>query len=280
MRQFAAGNLHARSGGDNETGRLFNAIAERVHSKLSAVTDALSEQQSQLLVYQRRLARAERMAALGALVARLAHEVGTPLHSIAGHLQLILSDPGLSDPLRERADVISGEVDRLTRLMRGYLRQLRAPEPELEDTDLGALIERILGVMAPLLEVRSIEVQIDVALGADRPFPCDPAQVEQVILNLVQNALDAMPSGGRLIIRAAETENGRAISVADSGSGVPAGIRERVFEPFFSTKEVGQGTGLGLSLCREIARSHGGDIILDSDPVFGTVVTLTLGAPA
>ncbi|MHC4939019.1 MAG: sensor histidine kinase [Planctomycetota bacterium] len=278
MRRFADGDLSARANGDDEVAALFNRIAGQLRDRLSGLGEALAERQSELLIHQRRLARAERLAALGALVARLAHEVGTPLHSIAGHLDLMLADDCLPTSARDRAVVIAGEVDRLTALIRGHLRRLRAPDPELEKTDLSALIARILGVLAPVLDVRSIDVRFDPAPGASDPFRCDPRQVEQVVLNLVQNALDAMPAGGRLVIRLTRTNSGRAISVADSGSGVSPEIQSRVFEPFFSTKEAGQGTGLGLALCREIARSHGGDILLDSDPGIGTVVTLILGS--
>ncbi|MHC4409539.1 MAG: sensor histidine kinase [Planctomycetota bacterium] len=278
MRRFADGDLSARAEGADECGELFNRIAGQFRARLTELNDALAERQSALLVHQRRLAGAERLAALGALVARLAHEVGTPLHSIAGHLDQMLADEQLPGAARDRVEIIGGEVDRLISLIRGHLRRLRAPDPELEETNLAALIARILGVMDPVLDVRSIEVRYDEAPGASEPFLCDPRQVEQVVLNLVQNALDAMPTGGTLVIRVSQTESGHAISVADSGSGVPAEIQDRVFEPFFSTKEAGQGTGLGLALCREIARGHGGDILLDSEPGIGTVVTLTLGS--
>jgi signal transduction histidine kinase len=189
----------------------------------------------------------------------------------------MLADDGLPAALRERALVVAGEVDRLGALIRNHLKRLRSPQPEIEATDLSALVEKIIDLMRPLLEVRSITVELDLSAGAAEPFRCDPRQVEQVVLNLVQNALDAMPQGGKLIVRTMVTEHGRAISVTDSGSGVAAEHLDRVFEPFFTTKGAGHGTGLGLPLCREIAHNHGGDIVLDSKPGMGTVVTLTLG---
>ena len=95
-------------------------------------------------------------------------------------------------------------------------------------------------------------------------------------MNLIQNALDAMPEGGRLTVRTAATDGGLAISVGDDGAGIAEEHLDQVFEPFFTTKATGRGTGLGLFLCREIARKHGGDIALDSRPGLGTVVTMTL----
>ncbi|MHC4971698.1 MAG: ATP-binding protein [Planctomycetota bacterium] len=277
IERFGAGDLDAQARGGSELAQAFNRMAGRIRDRLGTAQDVLAAGQSELQAHQRQLGRAERLAALGALAARLAHELGTPLHSVAGHLDLMLADDGLPAALRERALVIAGEVDRLGALIRNHLKRLRSPQPEVEATDLSALVRKILDLMRPLLEVRSVTVELDLAADAAEPFPCDPRQVEQVVLNLVQNALDAMLQGGTLIVRTMVTEHGRAISVADSGSGVAAEHLDRVFEPFFTTKGAGHGTGLGLSLCREIAHNHGGDIVLDSKPGMGTVVTLTLG---
>ena len=234
---------------------------------------------NELQVLQRRLGRAERFAALGALAATLAHELGTPLHSIAGHLDLLRADPTLPAPLRQRTEVVAGEVDRLCRLIRGHLKQLRSPLPQPAPTDLNAVVTRIARVMEPVLESRGIATTLDLAPKAADRFLCDAQQVEQVLVNLVQNALDAMPEGGHLTIRTAASEEGRAISVHDTGEGIPPELLEHVFEPFFTTKEEGRGTGLGLGLCREIAHHHGGDVALDSEPGYGTIVTLTLNPP-
>jgi signal transduction histidine kinase len=277
IERFGAGDLDARAPGDSELAQAFNRMAGRIRDRLRNAQEVLAAGQSELQAHQRRLGRAERLAALGALAARLAHELGTPLHSVAGHLDLLLSDDGLPEALRERALVIAGEVDRLGALIRTHLKRLRSPQPEIEATDLAALVNKIIDLMRPLLEVRCVAVELDLTPGSAEPYPCDPRQVEQVVLNLVQNALDAMPQGGNLILRTVVTEHGRAISVADTGSGVAAEHLDRVFEPFFTTKGAGHGTGLGLSLCREIAHNHGGDIVLDSKPGMGTVVTLTLG---
>jgi len=252
---------------------------ERLEAELAHLRLALATEQEDLLQLQQRLARAERLAALGAIVGQLAHELGTPLHSVAGHLDLMLSDPALPAAVRERAEIVAGEVDRLGALLRGYLRRLRAPGPRVAPTDVNAEARRIVRLLEPLLGRRSVAVELDLDPEAAAPFACDPRQIEQVILNLVHNALDAMPGGGRMVLRTAVTESGRAISVADDGRGIAPEALPRVFEPFFTTKAAGQGTGLGLSLCREIARGHGGDIVLDSRPGLGTVVTLTLAEP-
>ncbi|MHC4339926.1 MAG: sensor histidine kinase [Planctomycetota bacterium] len=237
-------------------------------------------QQSELHALQRRLAKAERLAALGALTARMAHELGTPLHSIAGHLDLLLTETDVSDEIRERVEVIAGEVTRLETLIRSHLKRLRSPQPEPRQMDVNALVRRITRLMMPVFHARGVKLELDLASAASRPAPCDPDQLEQVLLNLVQNALDAMPDGGTLTVRTAAMDGGPAISVGDNGSGIEAEHLDRVFEPFFTTKATGKGTGLGLFLCQEIARKHGGDIVLDSEPGIGTVVTVTLGVEA
>lgn len=232
-----------------------------------------------LLGLQRRLAEAQRAAALGAVVGRLAHELGTPLHSIAGHVDILLGSPEFPEELRARGQIVASEVRRLSALIRGYLRRLRPPDPERRPTDLNALVERTVRVLEPALSARAIRPELDLDPRAGESFPCDPDHVEQAIVNLVQNALDAMHGGGRVVLRTAVTEGGRAISVCDSGRGILPEHIDRVFEPFFTTRTAERGSGLGLTICREIAHSHGGDILLDSDPALGTVVTLTLAAP-
>lgn len=238
--------------------------------------DSDSRWRSELQALQRRLNHAERFAALGALAATLAHELGTPLHSVAGHLALLRDDPALPPRLRERTEIVAGEVDRLCQLIRRHLERLRSPLPEPVPTDVNGLVQRIARVVGPLLETRGVALELDLADDAAAPFACDGGQVEQVLMNLVQNAVDAMPDGGTLTVRTLASPESRAISVCDTGVGVSPEVMERVFDPFVTTKEA-RGTGLGLGLCREIARNHGGDIVLDSQADTGTVVTLTLG---
>jgi signal transduction histidine kinase len=237
----------------------------------------LQELASELVALQRKLARAERLAVLGALAGRLAHELGTPLHSIGGHLDLMLKDPRLPKDLRERAQIVADEVDRLCGLLRDYLKRLRAPDPRPVPTDLNALVGRIARLMGPVLEAGSVALRLELDPLASAPFRLDPRQVEQVLLNLVQNALDAMPGGGTLVLATGAEPQGRRVSVRDTGHGIPADLRERVFEPFFTTKDLGEGSGLGLAICLEIARAHGGTVSVDSEPGEGTAVTVRLG---
>ena len=229
-----------------------------------------------LLDLERRHGRTQRLAALGALVARLAHELGTPLHSIAGHLDLILDDPTTPPTTRHRLEVVSGEVRRLSRLIRRYLEHLRTPQPSPTPTDLRSVVLDVLDALEPTLTRTGVQLELDFAPGVEAPIACDRDQIEQLIVNLVQNAVDAMPAGGELTVRLDHADTGRALSVCDEGSGIAAEVREHVFEPFFTTKGGGRGSGLGLAICREIARAHGGEVQLASKAGIGTVVTVTL----
>jgi len=235
-----------------------------------------NRERAELLELQRRVARSEQLSALGAMAARLAHELGTPLHSVAGHLDLLLAEPGLPEAARERIGVVAREVDRLGRLIRSHLRRLRAPAAPATPADVNALAESVVAMMRPVLEARGLEVSLELDPGAGEPFPCDALQVEQALVNLVRNAADAMDDGGVLSLRTQGVGDDRVLSVADTGAGVPDDLRAKVFEPFFTTKSPGGGSGLGLAICREVARGHGGSIVLDSQPGVGTVVTLTL----
>ncbi|MDA1194599.1 MAG: ATP-binding protein [Planctomycetota bacterium] len=241
-----------------------------------AASVALRPTPPTLIDLQRRLAQSQRLAALGALVARLAHELGTPLHSIAGHVDLVLEDERLPEDARRRIDIIGGEVRRLSRLIRRYLEKLRTPAPAPAPTDVPGLVREVVGLLEPVIAGRGVDLTLDFEAGSERPIPCDREQVEQVVVNLVQNAIDAMPEGGDLAVRVGVAGRGLVISVCDSGHGIAPDIREHVFEPFFSTKEGGRGSGLGLAICREIARAHGGDVLLDSKAGMGTVVTLII----
>ena len=242
----------------------------------AAAAASSSSSPPDLLDLERRHGRTQRLAALGALVARLAHELGTPLHSIAGHLDLVLDDPATSPETRHRLEVVAGEVRRLSRLIRRYLEHLRTPQPRPVPTDLRAVVLDVLGALEPGLGRADVALELDFAPGVEAPIACDRDQIEQVIVNLVQNAIDAMPQGGALTVRLDHAERGRALSVCDAGTGIPADVRDHVFEPFFTTKGGGRGSGLGLAICREIARAHGGDVRLASKSGLGTVVTVTL----
>jgi two-component system, NtrC family, sensor kinase len=262
-RRLAGGEWGERVPEDNKDeigalGREFNSMAA-----------ALQER-------EQRLIRSERLAAIGRMAAHIAHEVRNPLSSIGLNAEL------LEEELQERPDgaklcrAIQHEVDRLNALTQEYLRFARLPQPKPERHDLRPILVSLLDFIRADARSRGITVveQLPAALP---PFDLDEGQVRQALLNLCRNALEAMPGGGTLTVRAAVAGDRLEIAVADTGGGIAAEQLPRIFEPFFSTKE--HGTGLGLALTQHIVAAHGGTISIDSAPGRGTefVVRLPLG---
>jgi signal transduction histidine kinase len=227
--------------------------------ELADRNEALRRANELLFDLQRQLGRAQRLATLGQLAATIAHEIGTPLNSIAVHLQLLARSPGLTVQDRQRLVTIDGQIQRLVATVQARLTATRGEAQRLEPTDLPQLVRGLTDLMAPILAAKGIAVH----LAIDDALPtvqADAHQIQQVTLNLLTNAVDAMPVGGTLRIGAGVSDGAACLTVADSGPGIPPDARERVFEPFFTTKERGGGTGLGLAICRQIVEAHGGSI--------------------
>jgi signal transduction histidine kinase len=175
-----------------------------------------------------------------------------------------------------------GQIDRISGIIRSLLDVVRPAKPEIQPTSLPAVVERLLPLLRHTARRRGLT--LDAAVPDDvPPVLADPNQLQQVLINLVMNAVEATPAGGRIQVtarpRIAAAGDGVAVVVADTGPGIPPEIVPRVFEPFFTTKPPGQGTGLGLAICRDIVREHGGDIRLESRPNAGTTVTIWLPKP-
>jgi two-component system, NtrC family, sensor kinase len=223
----------------------------------------LEDANATLYDIQRELTQFERLAAAGQLAAQFAHEVGTPLNLISGHVQLLAGRA--ADPkTRERLDLIRSQIERIERIVRNMLDATRRPRPALEPTDVNALLRKIFEVTAPTLTLHQVEGTTE--LAPDLPaIRADGEQLQQVFINLINNSLDAMPAGGRLRLATARNNGSVEITCADTGQGIRADLKSRIFDPLFTTKERGRGSGLGLSVVQEIIREHGGEIEVESD---------------
>jgi signal transduction histidine kinase len=216
---------------------------------------------------------AERLASIGTLIAGLAHEIGTPMGVIQGHAKLLESAVE-NDNARWRLRTIQEQIGRISRIIQSLLHMARPGRPRRVPVDLAALIDSTLAFLTERLGRREIEVTRDFA---DAPnVHGDPERLQQVFLNLFLNAADAMPSGGRLAValrpHGAEVE----VRVIDSGHGIPAGDAERVFEPFYTTKAAGEGSGLGLSVVQGIVAEHHGAIEVVRSDSTGTEFQILL----
>ncbi|WP_306590850.1 sensor histidine kinase [Geothrix sp. 21YS21S-4] len=249
-------------------------------SELQTKNTELAAMAERNAILREELGAQERLAVAGQLTATFAHEVGTPLNLVTGHLQLLDGQKDLPDKHRERLGVIQGQIRRVGDIVRRMLDLTRRPQLHREPQPFSALLADLQLLWAPTLAAHGV------AVDAGAPPECcldvDRKQMEQLFLNLMNNAVDAMPEGGtvRIAVQPAEgsTPDGPwwEIRFQDSGQGIPAELLSQVFRPMFTTKPEGKGTGLGLSICREIVRGHGGEIRIDSAEGNGTCVKFTL----
>ena len=243
-------------------------------SELLVRNAELEESYQRVLGLQEALARAERMAAVGEMAASVAHQVGTPLNLVSGYVQMIREDPQTQAAVRQRLEIVEAQLSQVTHVLRTMLDEARRPSPRVT-TSLAPLIERACAISRPRLARSGVTVDVQL----DDPLPdvdANAAQLELALLNLVTNALDAMPDGGTLSIRGARTERGIRLEVADTGPGIPPDLLPHLFEPWVTTKPVGHGTGLGLGIVREVVRDHGGEIHAANQPGSGAMFTIEL----
>ena len=249
-------------------------------SELQAKNDELAALVERNALLREELGVQERLAVAGQLTATFAHEVGTPLNLVTGHLQLLEAQKDLPDKSRERLGVIGAQIQRVGAIVRRLLDLTRRPQLHQQPEPFSALLSDLQQLWTPTLTAHGITVKAEAP--ADCCLNVDHKQMEQLFINLMNNAVDAMPGGGTVQIKARPGEESTPdglwweLHFHDSGQGIPAELLGQVFRPMFTTKPEGKGTGLGLSICREIVRNHGGEIRIESAPGKGTCVVFTL----
>jgi len=239
--------------------------------------EALARALEELKAAERELLRHERLATIGQVTAAVAHEIRNPLSTIGGFARSIARDPEEVERNRRNAQIIVEEVDRLEQLLGGLLDLSRAESPQLERQPLLPLIRDILEATAEQYQRAGITVRQN--LPAELPeVEVDANQFRQVLLNLLRNAVEAMPEGGLLEVSAAQTERGLEVSIRDTGPGIPEQSLEHIFDRFFTTKPTG--TGLGLAVARKILDAHHAQIEVESELGAGATFTVILPLPA
>ena len=243
---------------------------------------------NELKEQQERLLQAARLADIGQLAAGVAHEINTPLASIALRAESLLraaSDPqllalGAFKNFPRYLKTIDEEIFRCKKIIAALLEFSRARRPETRATDLNALTERAADLVGHQMKLRqvSLDLSLDPAVGL---IQADDGQLRQALIALLMNALDATAAGGRVEI-ATRRDPGETITVTvgDTGCGIPREHLDKIFSPFFTTKPLGQGTGLGLAICHGIVTSHGGEIRVESEVGVGTRISMVLPARA
>jgi two-component system NtrC family sensor kinase len=248
-------------------------LEDRVHQKTGELERAY-----------RSLTQSEKMASLGKLAAVVAHEINNPLAGILTYSKLIsrMADKGFSDDRRlgeakSYLQIIEGESRRCGGIVKNLLTFARQNPINPQKNDLNAIIERCLLLVGHQMTLQNIELEKNLATDLPALF-CDAGQVQQALLVILMNAVEAMPHGGRLGVTSAfdpARRLGRVV-VSDEGPGIPPEVLSHIFEPFFTTKEEGKGTGLGLAIALGIVQQHGGNIEVASTPQKGTAFTVLL----
>jgi signal transduction histidine kinase len=217
----------------------------------------------------------EQLAELGLLAAGIAHEINNPLAVIAYALELLQRDGGLTPFQVEMAERIEAEIDRLKTLTGGLLCFTTGREGRRRLVALNQLIDEVFSLLRFELQRQSITLETEFA---ELPLvDADPNKLKQVVINLVMNAAQAMQGKGKVVLRTCRHDDSSVeLSVADTGPGIPPESQERIFKPFFTTRPAGEGTGLGLYLCRNIVQEHGGEILVESVPGAGTTFRVRL----
>ncbi len=252
---------------------------EDATAELSRRNEELKRINEELFETQKNLARSERLAVAGQLAASLAHEIGTPLNSISGHVQLLARRKTWDAGSERRLQIIETQIENIVRTVKQLLSWTRKFELRIEPVDLRRVLEDSILLSSPALEFRKIRVRTDLAKACPRIYG-DPGYLQQVFLNLINNSMDAMPGGGELQVRlrypAIADEREVAIELADTGVGMSPETVEHIFDPMFTTKRLGTGAGFGLAICDQFIRQHAGTIQVESQPNRGTRFTIFL----
>jgi PAS domain S-box-containing protein len=246
---------------------LYLAVSQGVHRGEQIFTGIVRDL-SALRMAEKRAKSAEQLASLSLIAAGIAHDIGTPMNVILGYSEMLRGS--LESPKnRRRAGVISEQVRRVTDLLQTLLNIARPRDPIRSTVRVDEVFEHALDFFQEKLAGRGIQIERD--LSAVPELMGDSDRLEQVFLNLIVNAEDAMRQGGKLVARLhAETRDTVTIEISDTGHGMDAETMSHIFDPFYSTKDPGKGTGLGLVVAKSIVSDHGGSIDCESEPGKGT----------
>ena len=264
---------------------LANDVTERKQNEeqLRQALADVQEKNTELASTTQQLWQASKLATMGELAASIAHELNNPLATIALRTEAVIAKLGQDEDKRRALEVVLKEVDRMATLVNNLLLFSRRSHRQVSTVDLREEITTSLDFLSYHLRNHKIEAVCDFAAKLPT-VQADRQQLRQLFLNLLTNACDAMPNGGKLTVRATpgflENEEAVSIEFADTGEGIPSKNLEKIWEPFFTTKPEGKGTGLGLAICRRIVEEPGGTIEIESPEGAGTTVRMVFPATA
>lgn len=284
-RRIAKGDFsqHVSTGRGGEVAVLaesFNTMAESLRVMRDDIAawgrtleEKVRERSQEVLDIQARMARAERLASVGMLSAGVAHEINNPLGGILALTSLSLEEIPADDPNRENLEEVVRQAERCKAIVKGLLAFSRQSVSSPEPVDLGHAATDALGLVRSQAAFFNIELRMELD-GDLPPVMADRSELQQVLLNIIVNAAQAMEEQGRMTIATRAVDGSVEVSVADTGKGIPPEQVDHVFDPFFTTKDEGQGTGLGLSIAYGIVSKHGGTISVESEVGVGSTFTV------
>jgi two-component system NtrC family sensor kinase len=257
-------------------GDLTHRITARSNDEFGELARSFNVMSQQLSAVQQSLIQSERLISMGKLAAGVAHEINNPLTGILSYAEDLMDKASPGDPRREDYGVILHEALRCRQIVRSLLDFGRQDAPALLLVRPQDVTEKALSIVARQATFRNITFERRIEPGLPAIY-ADPVQIQQVLINLIVNAQEAMPKGGTIVLGVSSSDGGNLVefTVKDEGTGIPPDIGQRIFEPFFSTKG-GKTDGLGLAVCLGIARRHGGTISFQSEPGQGTAFRVAL----
>lgn len=262
-------NVQVEVNSQDEIGLLagsFNQMASELKTREEALKAA-----------QAALVQSEKMSAFGQLSAGIAHEVKNPLAGILGYAQLALRKVEKESPLARQLEIIEKETKRCKTIIENLMKFARQEKAEFAPTDLNQVVEDAVAIVDHQLTINKVKIEKQLTAGLPK-IQGNGNQLQQVLMNLMINAQQAMAEGGRVTVSTDRIDSQVEIRVSDTGPGIPPEIQQKIFEPFFTTKPVGKGTGLGLSVSYGIVRDHGGQIRLESEIGKGAAFILSFPA--
>lgn len=258
--------------------RTYAVTAVPISSTDRSAVVLLFDDQTERRRLQDQLIQSEKMSAIGQLIAGIAHDLNNPLASVVGFADFLTEVPNIPATIREPLTVVREEAERASSIVRNLLGFARKQDHQRRPTALKPLLDATFVLLRNQLMAQRVEAQIEIE--PDLPMPdVDPNQIQQVFVNLINNAAQAIASTGRpgtIVVRVRRWLDGVAIDVMDNGPGMSETLATQVFEPFFTTKAEGEGTGLGLSISQGIVKEHGGRIMLSSEEGKGSTFTVQL----
>jgi two-component system NtrC family sensor kinase len=260
----------------------YNSMAVEIESAMAKnqelnreLETRVQEATLKVVQLQKQVNQLQQLTAMGYLTATLAHDLGTPLHSIAGMTKLLLERDGWPADVSRKLELIVQQTQRLDRVIQNVRRATRLPEPHFESVPVQQLLNETLPLAEPMTQKSGIRLDVQIEPGIP-PLYVDRYRLQTALFNLIQNAVEAMPGGGTMTVSAFSTPNRQAVAVTvqDSGAGIPPELMEKIFEPFFSTRAEEGIKGLGLSIVQDIVKVHGAHMEIRSEPGAGTEFTL------